>query len=1025
MTIPAGAPGATLSFWWHPISAEGPLAAAAAAQPDLAALEQALAGSAPREVLAGDRQYVLVLDTGGRILKTLLWTRSNARAWQHATFDLTPYRGLSVRLAFGAYNDGDGRRTAMYVDDVSLTACWPPPLGPTPTPTATATSRPPARTYLPLVLKRYAPPVRPTPTRTPTPTPTSTHAHDADVDPDTDAQCHVDRDTDAQCHADRDTDAQRHVDRDIDLNRTPDILQARWLRSLVVEPGKTGRLWGITNEGYLMRSADRGATWETMPQPDLDGMPLRPSYVGMDYNHPATLYLGAIADGLWRSTDAGLSWEKRHPIFAGPVTVGLSDPSVLWIGTWDSAYRPLARSSDAGLTWASAGQGMSAQDNVTSPILIDPQVRNVVYSLAMGPRGTATLYRSFDSIWEGIPAPINQPYGYASPGLMLDGAARDLYVGSPDRTLYASSNAYTPVRDDVTWRPVHTFDHQPIPLAVGTGPNGPALYITLSDHNGDGRAPGRTLRSDDGGSTWTLLTIPPPDLPSTSTPTPTPTRTAIAPTPTPTPTATPLTPPVTPAACYEGMLNGGFETTGGWVIRSNPVLAAYVKTPVQGGAASMRTGIPAGGANVSSYSPIEQAVTFPDGLASAKLSFWRYNVNGDVAAGAAQKRLTSHRRSPPVRARSACSVERAIPAAHRGRNGERCPAGGRLLLRHRHPQRRNHRLAVHREHQQTILAAVDRGCQPLPGTNDPLPVRHLQQRHRRCQPHLCGHCFASALPAGRRAGAAGRMGGPGDRPAGDGHALRRGRGPALPFERCRCALAPHGHDPARPRHPQRRRRTRSMRGMADRATADRNRRRHGAPPTAARTWQQLPAVAGLKPLAAHPSNPNRLYPGVCDGPYLSTDGGATVKQHTDPLFGLLDSWAIAPAGEEWQEIWVGGVSEGGGGAVLVSRDGGATWSRSTPLGLDMGWYGDLKLDRYLLGWVYAATYNGFFYGYNDGETWLKHSEGLEDVIGGVHTDGRPYGLLSLMQAPAPPGASTVSGNRARPLHAQPGGRRLA
>ena len=457
-----------------------------------------------------------------------------------------------------------------------------------------------------------------------------THAH---ANADEHGHAHVD----ADCHVDRDTDAQRHVSTATPtLTATPDILQTRWLRSLVVEPGKTGRLWGITNEGYLMRSADLGATWETMPQPDLAGMPLRPSYVGMDYNHPATLYLGAIADGLWRSTDAGLSWEKRHPIFAGPVTVGLSDPSVLWIGTWDSAYRPLARSSDAGLTWASAGQGMSAQDNVISPILIDPQVRNVVYSLAMGPRGTATLYRSFDSIWEGIPAPINQPFGYASPGLMLDGAARDLYVGSPDRTLYASSNAYTPVRDDVTWRPVHTFDHQPIPLAVGAGPNGPALYITLSDHNGDGRAPGRTLRSDDGGRTWTLLTIPPPDLPSTSTPTPTPTRTAIAPTPTPTPTATPLTPPVTPAACYEGMLNGGFETTGSWVIRSNPVLAAYVKTPVQGGAASMRTGIPAGGANVSSYSPIEQAVAFPDGLASAKLSFWRYNVNGDVAAGAAQ-----------------------------------------------------------------------------------------------------------------------------------------------------------------------------------------------------------------------------------------------------------------------------------------------------------------------------------------------------------------------------------------------------
>ena len=64
--------------------------------------------------MAGDRQYVLILDSGGQILKSLLWTRSNARAWQRATFDLTAYRGMTIRLAFGTYNDGDGNRTAMY-----------------------------------------------------------------------------------------------------------------------------------------------------------------------------------------------------------------------------------------------------------------------------------------------------------------------------------------------------------------------------------------------------------------------------------------------------------------------------------------------------------------------------------------------------------------------------------------------------------------------------------------------------------------------------------------------------------------------------------------------------------------------------------------------------------------------------------------------------------------------------------------------------------------------------------------------
>ena len=119
------------------------------------------------------------------------------------------------------------------------------------------------------------------------------------------------------------------------------------------------------------------------------------------------------------------------------------------------------------------------------------------------------------------------------------------------------------------------------------------------------------------------------------------------------------------------------------------------------------------------------------------------------------------------------------------------------------------------------------------------------------------------------------------------------------------------------------------------------------------------------------------------------------------MFGVLDTHRVAPASGVWQEIWVGGVSEGGGGAVLVSRDGGTTWSQSTPLGLEMGWYGDLRLDRTLSGRVYAATNYGFFVTQDDGASWEGKSEGLADVIE-PGPAGRSYGLLALAQRPADP-----------------------
>ena len=933
VTIPAGAASAMLNFWWYPISAEGPLAAAG--QPDLALLEQALAGDSPATAPAGgDRQYVLILDTGGQILKNLLWTRSNARAWQQASFDLSAYRGLTIRLAFGTYNDGNGSRTALYTDDVSITACWPAPPAPSPTPTATATARPRTPTYLPMVLLNYRP-LTPTatPTRTPSATPTA----------------------------------------------TPDILQTRWLRSLVAAPGATGPLWGITNEGYLMRSPDRGANWSTVILPaELTGM-LGDGYVAMDYNHPETLYLGARVQGLWRSTDQGATWIKRHPLNTGPVAVGFADPAVLWAGNGDTFYRPIARSTDGGLIWGTASQGIATQSSPIGPILIDPQAYNVTYSLLMGNRGLADLYRSFDGIWESIPAPINDlPLGWASPGLMLDGGTRGLYVGGPDGTLSVSYNAFTPVRGEVTWQTVHTFGHQPIPLAVGAGPAGGALYITLRDQAWGPSTRGRVMRSDDGGVTWLPITIPPPSG-SPATPTATASRT-----PTPTPTATPTASPpsVTPAACYEGLANGGFETDGGWVIRSNPVLAAYVTTPAHSGARSMRTGIPAGGTNVASYSPIEQAVTFPTALASARLSFWRYNVYGDAGAAAAG-------RAPDANALPRTETELAA-AAPFGTDffyviAIRSDGTIDWLLTEsvNASSWRQAAVDVSQYRGQTIrfqFGTYNNGTGSISRTF--VDDAALQ---------VCPPDGALVLPAGWVRRVIGRpematlyaeAGGSLYR-SDDAGATWRVTGAARPEHAILAA------DPA-------------VIYAGDGGSCYSG----ATPPPAWHTtdgggsWRQLPAAQGLKPLAAHPSDA-RLYLAGCGGPYLSIDGGGTVTQQTGPIFGVLDAHRIAPADSAWQDIWVGGVSEGGGGAVLVSRNGGASWSQSTPPGLEMGWYGDLALDRTQPGWVYAAAYYGFFATQNDGATWQNQSDGLSDVIE-PGAAGRRYGLLALAQRPADP-----------------------
>jgi hypothetical protein len=155
VAIPAAAASATLATWWFPRSAEGSLATNRRddAPPSKEVLQMLVDGTLPQGILAGDRQYVLILDTAGRILNTLMWTRSNAQAWLPLSFDLSAYRGRSIQVRFGVYNDGNGQSTVMYVDDASVLACPPTPTPtrtPTATPTATATLTP--RVWVPLLL---------------------------------------------------------------------------------------------------------------------------------------------------------------------------------------------------------------------------------------------------------------------------------------------------------------------------------------------------------------------------------------------------------------------------------------------------------------------------------------------------------------------------------------------------------------------------------------------------------------------------------------------------------------------------------------------------------------------------------------------------------------------------------------------------------------------------------------------------------------------------------------------------------
>ncbi len=122
VTIPAGATSAKLYVWLYTQTTETSTALAPAPQFG----ERPYFGDATE---SADAQYVMVLDSGGKVLETLIWMRSNNRFWTQHQFNLTKWAGKTIILHFGTYNDKYDGITAMYVDDVSLqvVADAPPP----------------------------------------------------------------------------------------------------------------------------------------------------------------------------------------------------------------------------------------------------------------------------------------------------------------------------------------------------------------------------------------------------------------------------------------------------------------------------------------------------------------------------------------------------------------------------------------------------------------------------------------------------------------------------------------------------------------------------------------------------------------------------------------------------------------------------------------------------------------------------------------------------------------------------------
>jgi len=233
------------------------------------------------------------------------------------------------------------------------------------------------------------------------------------------------------------------------------------------------------------------------------------------------IYIAAATGGVWRSTNAGVSWTSlfdsvRAPSI-GAVAVAPSNPDVLWVGTGEpqnmrssSWGNGVYKSTDGGRTWSAP---MLPKSQHIGRIVIDPRDPNVVYVAAVGPLwapgGERGLFKTIDGgrTWtntkeisqytgftEVVMDPLNPDVLYAA-SYQRERRAYSFLPAGPETAIWKTTDGAK------TWTKLTsglpTGELGRIGLSVcRSRPN--TVYAVIHARGNTGG----TFRSDDAGATW-------------------------------------------------------------------------------------------------------------------------------------------------------------------------------------------------------------------------------------------------------------------------------------------------------------------------------------------------------------------------------------------------------------------------------------------------------------------------------------------------------------------------------------------
>ncbi|HVA18362.1 MAG TPA: hypothetical protein VMV59_11690, partial [Candidatus Dormibacteraeota bacterium] len=238
--------------------------------------------------------------------------------------------------------------------------------------------------------------------------------------------------------------------------------------------------------------------------------------------NPSVFYFGAVAGGVWKTTDAGGSWkpEFQHEAVSsiGAIAVDPQDSNVIYVGTGEPALRGdisdgdgMYKSVDGGATWTHIGLNDTRH---IAKILIDPHDPNIVFVAAIGhaygPNEERGVFRSTDAgkTWQKVlykddkTGAIDLTFAATNSHVLYAALYQEVRTPWGFSSGGPGSGIYKSVDGGTTWKQLEGHGLPDgvlgrIGIAVGADPQ--RVYALIEAKKGG------LYRSDDGGESWRFI----------------------------------------------------------------------------------------------------------------------------------------------------------------------------------------------------------------------------------------------------------------------------------------------------------------------------------------------------------------------------------------------------------------------------------------------------------------------------------------------------------------------------------------